>query len=222
MSGVRRIIASQLKLLADNPIVGPVPTSQLVTASSTTGLANAVTTFTASPISIPIPHGIGTVFTDNLPFVASSMLPPNPSGGLNPVSLSGSSVTNPGWFTIPGLTYGVVEVEWTFAGTSNAAAAPTFGGSGVCGQIFGGITITDNFTSPLSNATANAVIGIPIVTWAGGPITFTVTAKSVFPYNPLRTFVAVQCAVASGLTGADNAVVGNTNTQNQLRITVTS
>lgn len=95
MSGERTLLAHKIRLLADEPIVGPDDSHVLLSTNRTTGLGNNPSLTTAA-VAVPLPVAPGTVFQLSIASATSTTLYNANDGAyaLNPVITVGGGLLN--------------------------------------------------------------------------------------------------------------------------------
>lgn len=93
MSGERVLLAHKIKLLADEPIVGPTDGDVLLSASSLTGIGNRPS-LTGAGVTNSGPIGVGVVFQMTIASATTTKLAQSPAYPLDPVISAGGGQLN--------------------------------------------------------------------------------------------------------------------------------
>ncbi len=131
MSGVLPIKAETIQLLADNPIVGPVPTQVLVSVVPAVGLQHIPSRWILTLNNAPCQNAAtAPLFTAGSTIAAAAGTSGTGRIYALPTSSALTAVSTPTFtaptVTFPGLQYGTIEVDMQLNIIATSAAAPTF------------------------------------------------------------------------------------------------
>ena len=197
MSGTARLIGHNVQILADNPIVGPLPTQTVVSVDATLKAGYAPVAFIAAPsVAQVIPAATTQVMAIagliNTPYFPASGIP----NGLNISTATLATNT----ISVAAKSFrGRVFVQFILTTNKPAALTPVEN----VGLI---LSVTDNLVT-LATRTSTLPITIP----TGSNNVFTWDVPVFVPYAATRTNVNFQVSLANFQTG--NTLTVQTTTQ---------
>lgn len=200
MSGTRRITAQTLELLADNPIHGPTHDQRVVSAPAVTGIKHIASQAVYTLPTVPVaPSSTVQVTTGGSVTAMTPLYTLLPNSGQVAVS---NPVVAPPVVTLPGLQYGVVEVDWHLVIASSAAIAPTFGATRTVAEYVFTVQFLDNLGTPFQEYSYEGTVRC----FGGAAQSDLFTMTFFVPYVATRTFGAISAQITNNCTGLDNTI----------------
>lgn len=185
MSGTARLIGEEIELLADNPIVGPLPTTHLVSSASNEwfGYTPRVISTTA-PGTQSLAGGASGALQLNAITTSQYNASPYFTGQVTPAA---ATLLAPGTIQLPGLKsfLGVVVVKLIFDTNKAAYADPP--------EYLGfNISWSDDIGGSFAYGS-----NVPILVYSLAQNTYTTSVPLLIPYDATRTIVNIGVSVAN-------------------------
>lgn len=192
MSGTARLVGHKVEVLADLPIVGPLPTQTVMSYTTINGTGSrAMKAQASAPGSQIIPSGSASDITFNTA-VIGTYLPPGTiaSQTISAVALSANQITYTG---VTGFL-GTVTLRLEMSSNKAAFVAPPE-------NVKISIYVLDNI-----GGTETYSHTVPITVFGGGSQFFETSVTVAFPTTPTRSSVNFYAAIQNG-QAADAIVI---------------